>query len=314
MELPRYLRAVRGAGALGVGSRARPRSSASTRLLVVSGTDVHGAARGAAAPVLSRAAGRCPRRRQHAVAEVDAPSAAARASPARTRWWRSVAARRSTSPSRPASGRAAARGRPHAAHRGRHRLACERHPDASAAFRAGTARLPIAVAVDLEVIAAAPPDRTRAGSATCSPTRSALRDWRLAAEAGARGEVDDFAALLAADRRPISCTGNASSPGVGAEPDSELLQRLLSGLVLSGLAMEIAGSSRPCSGSEHLISHALDGCTRVPRSTASRSPSGRSWSRSFRARTGGGCAPSWSRPGCTTRAAGFDLWSTSWPP
>ena len=28
--------------------------------------------------------------------------------------------------------------------------------------------------------------------------------------------------------------------------------------MLSGLAMEIAGSSRPCSGSEHLISHALD--------------------------------------------------------
>jgi len=28
--------------------------------------------------------------------------------------------------------------------------------------------------------------------------------------------------------------------------------------VLSGVAMEIAGSSRPASGSEHLISHALD--------------------------------------------------------
>jgi len=28
--------------------------------------------------------------------------------------------------------------------------------------------------------------------------------------------------------------------------------------VLSGLAMEIAGSSRPCSGAEHLISHAID--------------------------------------------------------
>jgi glycerol-1-phosphate dehydrogenase [NAD(P)+] len=38
----------------------------------------------------------------------------------------------------------------------------------------------------------------------------------------------------------------------------ELARRLLDGLVLSGLAMEIAGSSRPCSGSEHLISHALD--------------------------------------------------------
>ena len=30
------------------------------------------------------------------------------------------------------------------------------------------------------------------------------------------------------------------------------------GLLLSGLAMAAAGTSRPCSGAEHLISHALD--------------------------------------------------------
>jgi Iron-containing alcohol dehydrogenase/N-6 DNA Methylase len=37
--------------------------------------------------------------------------------------------------------------------------------------------------------------------------------------------------------------------------DVELLVR---GLVLSGLAMILAGTSRPCSGSEHLLSHAFD--------------------------------------------------------
>lgn len=30
------------------------------------------------------------------------------------------------------------------------------------------------------------------------------------------------------------------------------------GLILSGIAMSIAGSSRPCSGAEHKISHAID--------------------------------------------------------
>jgi glycerol-1-phosphate dehydrogenase [NAD(P)+] len=48
------------------------------------------------------------------------------------------------------------------------------------------------------------------------------------------------------------------SPLGQGELTIELARRLLDGLVLSGLAMEIAGSSRPCSGSEHLISHALD--------------------------------------------------------
>jgi glycerol-1-phosphate dehydrogenase [NAD(P)+] len=33
---------------------------------------------------------------------------------------------------------------------------------------------------------------------------------------------------------------------------------LAHGLILSGLAMEAAGTSRPCSGAEHLVSHALD--------------------------------------------------------
>jgi glycerol-1-phosphate dehydrogenase [NAD(P)+] len=35
--------------------------------------------------------------------------------------------------------------------------------------------------------------------------------------------------------------------------------------MLNGVAMEVAGSSRPASGSEHLISHALDHITTRPR-------------------------------------------------
>jgi glycerol-1-phosphate dehydrogenase [NAD(P)+] len=35
--------------------------------------------------------------------------------------------------------------------------------------------------------------------------------------------------------------------------------------LLNGIAMEICGSSRPASGSEHLISHALDSISKRPR-------------------------------------------------
>jgi glycerol-1-phosphate dehydrogenase [NAD(P)+] len=41
---------------------------------------------------------------------------------------------------------------------------------------------------------------------------------------------------------------------------------LATALMLNGIAMEICGSSRPASGAEHLISHALDALSQRPRS------------------------------------------------
>ena len=123
-------------------------------------------------------------------------------------------------------------------------------------LHSGHGRLPIAVAVDLDVIGGAPPERTRAGLGDLLANRTALVDWRLAAAAG-REEVDDFAALLAESASDL--VYGFPPDGTAAErPSPAFLERLLRGLVLSGLAMEIAGSSRPCSGAEHLISHALD--------------------------------------------------------
>jgi glycerol-1-phosphate dehydrogenase [NAD(P)+] len=127
--------------------------------------------------------------------------------------------------------------------------------DSSGHLRSGPGRLPIAVAVDLDVVAAAPVARTRAGLGDLLANPCALHDWRLAAEAGA-DEVDDFAALLSQSGFDL-VYGVAPAIGDGV-PAPAFLHRLLRGLVLSGLAMEIAGSSRPCSGAEHLISHALD--------------------------------------------------------
>ena len=44
----------------------------------------------------------------------------------------------------------------------------------------------------------------------------------------------------------------------------DFLRKLVEGLVMSGIAMGIAGSSRPCSGAEHKFSHALDAILTSP--------------------------------------------------
>ncbi|MBJ7353480.1 MAG: iron-containing alcohol dehydrogenase [Thermoleophilaceae bacterium] len=116
--------------------------------------------------------------------------------------------------------------------------------------------LPVAVIADLETVAAAPIGFARAGVGDLLGNRSALIDWRIAADAG-EDAVDDFAALLSSCAL-LLIEGLDLTPLGRGELTIELARRLLDGLVLSGLAMEIAGSSRPCSGSEHLISHALD--------------------------------------------------------
>jgi len=128
--------------------------------------------------------------------------------------------------------------------------------DSGGTLRSGHGRLPAAVAVDLDVVAAAQPARTRAGLGDLLANHTALADWELAAAAGGE-EVDDFASLLA--RSAADLVYGTPLPSLAAgRPALDFLHRLLRGLVLSGLAMEIAGSSRPCSGAEHLISHALD--------------------------------------------------------
>ncbi|MBJ7458411.1 MAG: iron-containing alcohol dehydrogenase [Thermoleophilaceae bacterium] len=116
--------------------------------------------------------------------------------------------------------------------------------------------LPVAVVADLETVAAAPIGFARAGVGDLLGNRSALVDWQIAADAGA-DTVDDFAALLSSCAL-LLIEGLDLTPLGRGELPIELARRLLDGLVLSGLAMEIAGSSRPCSGSEHLISHSLD--------------------------------------------------------
>jgi glycerol-1-phosphate dehydrogenase [NAD(P)+] len=84
----------------------------------------------------------------------------------------------------------------------------------------------------------------------------AVADWRWAQQFAGE-EFDDYAALLAETGAQLVLARRASFDPKSAftREDVELLVR---GLVLSGLAMTLAGTTRPCSGSEHLLSHAFD--------------------------------------------------------
>jgi glycerol-1-phosphate dehydrogenase [NAD(P)+] len=118
------------------------------------------------------------------------------------------------------------------------------------------AALPRGVIIDTGVCREAPRNLTLSGVGDLVAKLTAVRDWKLAFHATGEA-VDDFAALISES----SLHAFRSHPAF----DLEGIRLLATGLLMSGIAMEIAGSSRPASGSEHLISHALDAISSRPR-------------------------------------------------
>jgi glycerol-1-phosphate dehydrogenase [NAD(P)+] len=111
--------------------------------------------------------------------------------------------------------------------------------------------IPIAVVVDLDFVEKGPERQSRAGIAELVSNISALADWDLARNV--RGEpVDGLAVTLSR----IGAEAVLSHPGDMS--DDAFVTLLAEALITSGLAMAICGSSRPCSGGCHEISHAID--------------------------------------------------------
>ncbi|MGF3522799.1 MAG: NAD(P)-dependent glycerol-1-phosphate dehydrogenase, partial [Candidatus Bathyarchaeia archaeon] len=79
------------------------------------------------------------------------------------------------------------------------------------------------------------------------------RDWKLAHK-----EKQEYYGEYAASLALMSVRLVALNAEKIREGNEEGLRVLLEALISCGVAMSIAGSSRPCSGSEHLFSHALD--------------------------------------------------------
>lgn len=105
--------------------------------------------------------------------------------------------------------------------------------------------------VDTSIIAKGPQKLIQAGIGDTISNYLALQDWKFACDRG-KDRMNGYAyimsqtsldALLRTEYREIC---------------PEFIRVLINSLVLSGIAMVFAGSSRPVSGSEHLFSHAID--------------------------------------------------------
>ena len=110
---------------------------------------------------------------------------------------------------------------------------------------------PVAVVIDLDYVARSDARLRRAGIGDVVSNLSAVEDWRLAGRA--RDEPVDGLAVAFAQMAADSVLHR--SDGID---DAGFLEALAGALVLSGLAMATAGNSRPCSGGEHEIVHAID--------------------------------------------------------
>jgi len=112
---------------------------------------------------------------------------------------------------------------------------------------------PIAIVADTHIIAKAPYRFTAAGCGDLISKITAVRDWKLAHTLGYEyyGEYSASLSLMGA-------TIIMENAAMIKQNDEQSIRLVVEALIASGIAMGIAGSSRPASGSEHKFSHALD--------------------------------------------------------
>lgn len=112
---------------------------------------------------------------------------------------------------------------------------------------------PMAVIADTHIIASAPYRLLAAGCGDIISNYTAVLDWELAH----RLRNEPFSEYSAALSRMTAQILMDSPEDIKPELESSV-RIVVKALVSSGVAMSIAGSSRPASGSEHMFSHALD--------------------------------------------------------
>lgn len=114
------------------------------------------------------------------------------------------------------------------------------------------ALMPMGVLIDLNIIKSSPIQFIRAAAGDILSNISATNDWILAFKEG-KTNMNDIAFHLS--RSAANSLIHFNGIDLKSKP---FLRLVVQGQVNSGIAMALAGTSRPCSGSEHLISHAID--------------------------------------------------------
>jgi glycerol-1-phosphate dehydrogenase [NAD(P)+] len=112
---------------------------------------------------------------------------------------------------------------------------------------------PVGVLADVELIAEAPRRLLASGCGDLIAKITAVKDWMLS-----RDEKQEYFGKYAANLALMSAEIVLSeAKGIGSG-SKEYVRDVVEALISAGVAAGIAGSSRPCSGAEHLFSHALD--------------------------------------------------------
>jgi glycerol-1-phosphate dehydrogenase [NAD(P)+] len=112
--------------------------------------------------------------------------------------------------------------------------------------------MPMGVIIDLDIIMKSPLEYIRAAAGDILSNISATNDWILAYQAN-RETMNDIGFHLS---KSAACSLLYFK--TKELNDKPFIRMIVQGQINSGIAMSLAGSSRPCSGSEHLISHAIE--------------------------------------------------------
>jgi glycerol-1-phosphate dehydrogenase [NAD(P)+] len=115
------------------------------------------------------------------------------------------------------------------------------------------AKPPVGILADVDVIASAPRRLLASGCGDLVSKLTAVKDWELAHRVTGEyyGSYSASLALMSAN----AVLDHSRTIGTFSK---DSVRDLVEGLISTGVAAGIAGSSRPCSGSEHLFSHYLD--------------------------------------------------------
>jgi len=114
------------------------------------------------------------------------------------------------------------------------------------------ATAPLGGVVDIDIIMSAPRRLLSSGCGDLIANMAAVSDWKLGSDR--TGEYYGiYSASLATMSAKIVMENSARFAKDGMDE-----RVIVEALISAGVASCIAGSSRPCSGSEHLFSHALD--------------------------------------------------------
>lgn len=120
------------------------------------------------------------------------------------------------------------------------------------------AKMASGIVVDTQVIRTAPEKFIYSGIGDMISKITSLYDWLYEEKCGYT-KIDDFAMMTA--KKAVNSFVRTPYESV---KDQVFLKELVDSLAMSGIANEIAGNSAPVSGSEHLISHALDKILEIP--------------------------------------------------